>query len=394
MIRYITGGESHGKGLTAIIEGLPAGLFIDLSIINSYLTKRQSGYGRGSRMSIENDQISVLSGIRGGYTIGSPVTMYIENKEWVNWKDIMGVERNAEGKDVTMPRPGHADLAGGIKYNHYDLRNVLERASARETAIRTAVGAVAKLLLRELSIELYSYVISIGNVRIKDQILPMKTLGSSYLKRLGAIAEADSYRLNMPDKSAAVKAAKLIETTKKKGDTVGGVFEIRATNVPVGLGSYSQWDRRLDGRLASALMSIQAIKAVEIGDGIVNTDKRGSEVHDEIFYSKKKGYYRKTNRAGGIEGGVTNGEEVILRVYMKPISTLYKPLRSVDIITRMPVEATVERSDICAVPAASIVGETVAAIELANAVVEKSGGDSMKELKRNFNSYMSYASDY
>ncbi len=394
MIRYITGGESHGKGLIAVIEGLPAGLSIDLDLINSYLLKRQRGYGRGKRMSIERDRVEVLSGIRGGYTIGSPVTLYIENRDWTNWKDIMDPINSIDKKIVTMPRPGHADLAGGIKYNHHDLRNVLERASARETAIRTAVGGVAKLLLRELSIGLYSYVVSIGNVKIEDKILPLKTLGTVRLKKLSKAAESDENNMNMPDRAASERAIKLIEDTGKRGNTLGGVFEIRAVNVPAGLGSYSQWDRRLDGRLAAALMSIQAIKAVEIGDGFLNAGRFGSEAHDEIFYSAGKGFYRRTDRAGGMEGGVTNGEEIILRAYMKPISTLYRPLHSVDVVTKKPVMAAVERSDICAVPAASVVGEAVTAIELAGAVMEKFAGDTMNELKRNFNAYISYTAKY
>jgi len=394
MLRYFTSGESHGKGLIAIIEGLPAGLFIDQQVINSYLLKRRMGYGRGKRMSIEKDQVDILSGVRRGYTIGSPVTLYIENKDWENWKDIMDPFINSQEKFVTMPRPGHADLAGGIKYDHHDLRNVLERASARETAIRTAVGAIAILLLKNISIELYSYVVSIGNVHINSDILPPITLGDQYLKKLNKIIETDEYMLNMPDMKAAKQAAKIIELAKKKGDTLGGVFEIRITNVPAGLGSYSQWDRKLDGRLAWALMSIQAIKGVEIGDGVVNSGKYGSLVHDEIYFSRNKGFYRKTNRAGGIEGGVTNGEEIILRAYMKPISTLYNPLRSVDILTKKTVKATVERSDICAVPAASVVGETVSAIELANAVMEKFGGDTIKDLKNNYNAYITRVKKY
>ncbi len=394
MIRYFTGGESHGKGLIAIIEGLPADLFIDPNVINSYLSKRQTGYGRGKRMSIEKDQVDILSGVRGGYTIGSPVTLYVENKDWQNWKDIMDTRHSVPKRVVTMPRPGHADLAGGIKYNHHDLRNVLERSSARETAVRTAVGAIAKLLLMNLSIELYNYVVSIGNVIINPDVLPSITLGNNYLKKLNKIAASDEYMMNMPDTVASKRAVRLIEDSKKKGNTLGGAFEIRATNVPVGLGSYSQWDRKLDGRLAGALMSIQAIKGVEIGDGVANSGRYGSEVHDEIFFSAKKGFYRKTNRAGGIEGGVTNGEEVIIRAYMKPISTLYTPLHSVDVLSKAPVHATVERSDICAVPAASVVGEAVTAIELTNAIMEKFGGDTIMELKRNYNSYISYITKY
>ncbi len=394
MIRYFTGGESHGKGLIAVIDGLPADLFIDPQVINTYLSKRQMGYGRGNRMAIEKDRIDILSGVRGGYTIGSPVTLYIENKDWQNWKDIMNPMQSASKRVVTMPRPGHADLAGGIKYDHHDLRNVLERSSARETAVRTAVGAIAKLLLTNLSMELYNYVVSIGKVKIKPDVLPPLTLGNSYLKKLNRITASDEYMMNMPDTSASKRAVRLIEDSKKKGNTLGGVFEIRATNVPVGLGSYSQWDRKLDGRLAGALMSIQAIKGVEIGDGVANAGRYGSEVHDEIFYSAKKGFYRKTNRAGGIEGGVTNGDEIIIRVYMKPISTLYNPLHSVDVVSKSPVKATVERSDVCAVPAASVVGEAVTSIELANAVMEKFGGDTIGDLKNNYNFYISRIKKY
>ncbi|MGC8578695.1 MAG: chorismate synthase [bacterium] len=394
MLRYFTSGESHGKGLVAIIEGLPAGLFIDQKIIGSYLSRRQMGYGRGKRMSIEKDHVDFLSGVRAGYTIGSPVAIYIENKDWQNWQNIMDPFLEKPERIVTMPRPGHADLAGGIKYNHHDLRNVLERASARETAVRTAVGAIASLLLNTFDIRLYSYVIAIGNVKIDTNTLPLKTLGDAYLKRLNMITESDINMMNMPDLSASKKAVELIEKTKKRGDTLGGVFEVRATNIPVGLGSYSQWDRRLDARLACALMSIQAIKAVELGNGMENAGKYGSMVHDEIFYRREKGFYRKTNHAGGIEGGVTNGEELILRAYMKPISTLYKPLRSVNVITKKPVRATVERSDICAVPAASIVGEAVVAIELAKSMIEKFGGDTVEDMKANYKSYITRIKQY
>ncbi len=394
MIRYLTGGESHGKGLIAIIEGLPANLFIDLEKVNAALAKRQMGYGRGNRMTIERDRVEILSGVRGSYTIGSPVTLFVENRDWQNWKEIMDPVQNISRKSVTLPRPGHVDLAGGIKYGHYDLRNVLERASARETAVRTAVGAVAGLLLMNLSIELFSYVVSIGKVRINPALLPPQTIGSSSLKRLARIAATDQNLLNMPDVSASRRAAKAIENAKKNGNTLGGIFEIRACNVPVGLGSYSQWDRKLDGRLAGALMSIQAVKGVEIGNGMSNAERYGSEVHDEIFHSAKKGFYRKTNRAGGIEGGVSNGEEIILRAYMKPISTLYRPLHSVDVSSKSPGRAAVERSDICAVPAASVVGEAVTAIELANAVVEKFGGDTMDDLKHTYAAYRSRIENY
>lgn len=388
MLRYFTSGESHGKGLVAIIEGLPAGLFIDINLIKSYLFKRQMGYGRGKRMSIEKDSIDIVSGVRAGYTIGSPIAIYIENKDWQNWHDIMDPFTGRSDKVVTMPRPGHADLSGGIKYDHHDLRNVLERASARETAIRTAVGAIANLFLNAFNINLYSYVISIGNVKINSDTLPLRTLGDAYLKKLNEISDSDAYMMNIPDLSVSKKAVKLIEKVKNSGDTLGGVFEVRATNVPIGLGSYSQWDRRFDARLAGALMSIQAIKAVELGNGIENASRLGSMVHDEIFYKPKKGFYRKTNRAGGIEGGVSNGEEIIVRAYMKPISTLYKPLHSVDILTKRPVKATVERSDVCAVPAASIVGEAVVALELAKAIMEKFGGDTIEDMKANYKAYI------
>ncbi len=394
MIRYFTGGESHGKGLIAIIDGFPAGLFVDVNEINSKLSKRQSGYGRGKRMLIEGDRIILLSGVRGGYTLGSPISLYIENKDFINWQDIMDPDMASEKKLISLPRPGHADLSGGIKYNHHDLRNVLERASARETAIRTAVGSLSELLLQELNIELYSFVVSIGDIKIDQDILPQKSLGSKYLKKLNKIIASDQHMLWMPDTKASLDAVKKIEGAKKNGDTLGGVFEIRATNVPPGIGSYVQWDRKLDARIAMALMSVQAIKAVEVGDGFKNALKYGSDVHDEIFYKGNYGFFRKTDRAGGIEGGVTNGEELIVRAYMKPISTLYKPLKSVDVLTKEPGNAAVERSDICAVPAASVVGEAVIAIELANAIMEKFGGDSIIELKRNYKSYLSYMEKY
>ncbi len=394
MIRYMTGGESHGRGLTAIVEGLPAGLFIDVDTINLVLSERQAGYGRGKRMSIEKDRVDVLSGVRAGYTIGSPVSLYIENKDWDHWQEVMSPFHVSGARVVTMPRPGHADLAGGMKYDHHDLRNVLERASARETAVRTAVGALAGLLLRELHIGLYSFVVSVGTVAISPEVLPPRTLGDKYLGRLRRVAAADPHGMNIPDARRSARAVALIKSASKRGDTLGGVFEVRATNMPAGLGSYSQWDRRLDGRLARAMMSIQAIKAVEIGDGMINASLHGSEVHDEIFFSTGKGFYRKTNRAGGIEGGISNGEEIIVRAYMKPIATLYRPLHSVDIRTRRPVRATVERSDVCAVSAASVVGESVAAVELAGAVMEKFGGDTMKELVRNYRAYVASLKRY
>lgn len=342
MLRFLTAGESHGRCLAAILEGIPAGLKINAYEINTELQRRQEGHGRGKRMQIEQDSALILSGLRRGVTIGSPICLMIKNTD----------SRINELPDVVSPRPGHADLAGVLKYGFQDARPVLERASARETAARTAAGALCKLLLREFDINVSSRVVEVGGESDKD------------------------------------KMKKRIDAAVKKRDTVGGVFEVKAIGLPPGLGSYAHFDRRLDGRLSAALMSIPGVKSVEIGLGLGYADKFGSEAHDAIFYSQKKGFYRKANNAGGLEGGMTNGEPLILRCCMKPISTLLDPLPSVDLNTRKPKKAAVERSDTCAVLSAGVVGEAVSAIELAGALLEKFGGDSLSDIKDSYKNYL------
>jgi len=382
LLRYLTAGESHGPVLTAIIEGIPAGLSLTGEYINRQLARRQGGYGRGARMKIESDTVRLLSGVRGGLTLGSPITLQVENKDWDNWSEVMSPEPDGrvEERVVTRPRPGHADLAGAIKYRHRDIRNVLERSSARETAARVAVGSVARRLLEELGIEVVGQVVRIGSVEVEVKGLNMEQLA----------ARLAGSRLQCADPVAERQMIVEIDRARKAGDTLGGIFEINAYGIPAGLGSYVQWDRKLDGRLAAAVMSIQAIKGVEIGLGFAAAGQAGSLVQDEIFYRHGRGFYRNTNHAGGIEGGVTNGEVLVLRAAMKPIPTLYRPLQSVDIITKEPLEASVERSDVCAVPAACVIGEAVVAWELAKACLEKFGGDSLTELKENWNDYLFY----
>ena len=389
MLRYLTAGESHGPQLTAIIDGLPAGLPVAEEGINVDLVRRQGGYGRGGRMQIEKDQVEILSGVRWGKTIGSPVTLCVKNRDWENWQEKMSPhERHRDDSiRVTRSRPGHADLPGAMKYNHHDVRNILERSSARETAIRVAVGAVAKALLGQFGISVNGFVVEVGGIRAARPNAPLSSLVE--LARNSELYTFDA------EAEQAMKAH--IDQMKAAGDSVGGVVEVVATGIPVGLGSHAQWDRKLDARLAMALMSIQAIKGVEIGSGFDAARNPGSKVHDEIFYDASRlsqgeasGFYRLTNNAGGIEGGISNGEEIVVRAAMKPIPTLYKPLRSVDIITKEPFEATVERSDVCAVPAASVVAEAVVAIELASAFLEKFGGDSIDEIRRNLDGYYEY----
>lgn len=398
MIRYLTSGESHGKELAAILEGMPSGLEVTSAYINNELARRQSGYGRGGRMKIETDRAAINSGVRGGFTLGSPICLTVTNLDWENWKDVMSPDVNAEAgkKTVTRPRPGHADLTGGLKYVHRDLRNILERSSARETAARVAVGAVAKRFLEEFGIKVFSWVVEIGGVRLEGVNGRPETL----------FKKAEASPVRCPDDKASERMMRKIDSAKAEGDSLGGVFEVTATGVPPGLGSHVQWDRKLDGNLARALMSIQAIKGVEAGIGFAVGSLPGSKIHDEIFYKEAgkdndKGYwpqtprfYRKTNNAGGIEGGMSNGEPVVLRAAMKPIPTLYKPLRSIDIETKKPFKASVERSDVCAVPAAAVIGEAVAAFEIAKAFLEKFGGDSVKEIERNYRGYLGQLGEY
>ncbi len=389
VIRFLNAGESHGPALTAIIEGLPSNLKISSNYIDNELARRQKGYGRGGRMKIEKDKVKILSGVRFGYTLGSPITLMIENKDWENWTDIMSVEgKPIEKREITNPRPGHADLVGGIKYGFEDLRNVLERASARETTTRVAVGAVCKQLLEDIGIKIGSYVVSIGNLSVKDKIKDIP------LKKRAEIAENSEVRIPIPEEDEKFK--KLIDKAKKEGESLGGVFEVFATGVPIGLGSYTQWDRRLDGKIAQAMMSIQAMKGVEIGDGFSLSEKFGSQAHDEIFWNEEKGFYHKTNKAGGLEGGISNGEPIIVRVGMKPIPTLMrkKSLQSVNIKTKEPFDAAKERSDVTAVPAAAVVGEAMLAIVLADAVLEKFGNDNWIEIKKCIQEYKKYTKNY
>ncbi|MCL4456888.1 MAG: chorismate synthase [Nitrospirae bacterium] len=395
-LRFLTAGESHGKGLTGILEGIPAGLLLSSEDIDKELKKRQAGYGRGGRMKIESDHAEIISGVRWGKTIGSPISLLIENKDWKNWEQGMSSDSRHEGSidAVTRPRPGHADLAGALKYGHKDIRNILERSSARETAMRVAIGAVAKKFLSEFGINIGSYVIQIGSVKISNFKFEISNSEEIFI-----MTENSSVRC--PDEEASKKMMALIDTASKNGDTLGGIFEVVATGLPIGLGSHIQWDKRLDGQLAQAMMGIQAIKGVEIGTGFGMSERFGSEVMDEIFYEKAMGkrqetigFYRETNHAGGIEGGMTNGMPVIIRAAMKPIPTLRKPLRSVDIITKEPFEAAYERSDTCAVPAAAVIGEAMTALVIADALIEKFGGDSMEETKRNAAGYLEHLKNF
>ncbi len=388
-LRFLNAGESHGPALTAIIEGIPSNLKISSEYINNELARRQKGYGRGGRMKIEKDKVKILSGVRFGYTLGSPITLMVENKDWQNWTDIMSIEgQPVDKREITNPRPGHADLVGGIKYGFEDLRNVLERASARETTTRVAVGAVCKQLLEDIGIKIGSYVVSIGNLSVKDKIKDIP------LEERAKIAENSEVRIPIPEEDEKFK--QLIDEAKKEGESLGGTFEVFAIGVPMGLGSYTQWDRRLDGKIAQAMMSIQAMKAVEIGEGFSLSERFGSQAHDEIFWDEEKGFYHKTNRAGGLEGGMTNGEPIIVRVGMKPIPTLMrkKSLQSVNIKTKEPFDAAKERSDVTAVPAAAVVGEAMLAIVLADAVLEKFGNDNWIEIKKRIEEYKEYTKTY
>jgi chorismate synthase len=375
MLRFLDAGESHGKCLLGIIEGLPAGLSLSEENINLNLKRRQGGYGRGDRMKIEQDRVEVLSGLVEGKTIGSPLGLMIKNKDWENWQE-------KEYPPLTIPRPGHADFSGALKYGFKDVRKVLERASARQTAMRVAIGSAASSLLKEFNIEIYSYVLRIGQVKARRI-----TSFDSKIK-----TEINKSPVYCIDGIASIGMCREIDRAQEKGDTLGGVFEVVITGIPVGLGSYVQWDRRLDARLASALMSIPGVKAVEIGEGIEASEKKGSVIHDEIFTPEELEkdsfrYYRKTNRAGGIEGGITNGEKVVIRAYLKPIPTLINSLRSIDFVTKKETRAIYQRSDICVVPAASVVGEAAAGWEITAAFLEKFSGDSLAEIKENYKNY-------
>jgi chorismate synthase len=384
MLSFRTAGESHGQALIALIEGLPAHVPIDFEFIDYELKRRQGGYGRGGRMKIEKDQVRFLSGVRHGKTIGSPIAMMIENRDWPNWEEIMAAREvagdAATKRRLTRPRPGHTDLAGSLKYNHTDARNILERSSARETAARVALGALAKVFLRQFGIEILSHTTAIGRVRVPDDFTPT-------WEQLESMRNDDLVHCVLPD--LAQQMVREIEQAQKDGDTIGGTFEVIARGVPVGLGSHTGWDTRLDGRLAQAIMCVNAVKAVEIGQGVRIAYSRGSQAHDEIAYNnEERRFFHLSNRAGGIEGGITNGEEVRVIGYLKPIPTLKKALRSVDMASKEPFLAQHERSDTCTVPAAGVIGESMVALVLATAFMEKFGGDSIEETARNYTGYL------
>ena len=387
MLRYFTAGESHGETLVAFLSGVPAGLNIDQAFIDRELWRRQQGFGRGGRMKIERDSARIVAGVRQGKTIGSPIAILLENKDWKNWQESLpvGAGDPEKHKRVASPRPGHADLAGALKYNFAEARFVLERASARESTSRVAVGSIAKLFLRELGIDVLSHVIAVGKAALGNAEVPWEKLKELHAK--------DEVLLNCADPEAEARMKAEVDHALRTGDSVGGVFEVVAHGVPPGLGTYAQWDERLDGLLAQAVMSLQAVKAVEIGTGVGSAVSFGSTVHDEIGYSAEQsantftGFTRASNHAGGIEGGISNGNEILVRGYLKPISTLRRPLGSVDFATREPVKAAYERSDVCVVPAAGVAAEAMVALTLARCVLEKFGGDSMEETLRNFEGY-------
>ncbi|MGI5912800.1 MAG: chorismate synthase [Syntrophomonadaceae bacterium] len=385
MLRFMTSGESHGKGLVTIINGLPAGLKVDLQFINNELARRQKGYGRGRRMQIETDEVEIIAGVRNAETLGSPISLLIRNRDFKNWQDIMdsGECIGINKRIVTRPRPGHADLAGAMKYQHKDMRNILERASARETAARVAVGAFFKAFLMYFDIYIYSQVISIGSVNIPPTSVTQNNINEFY-------TQIEDSPVRCFNKTGELEMIKAIEKARSQGESLGGSFEVGAIAVPPGLGSHTSWEQKLDSQITAALVSIPAIKAVEIGDGIANAGKPGSQVHDEIAYQDEYGLFRSSNRAGGIEGGISNGETIWARAYMKPIPTLFKPLKSVNISNWKEERAQVERSDICAVPAAAVVGEAMMAFVLARSFRNKFAGDSMEQIDQAYKDYMAY----
>src|SRR5262252_3870187 len=390
MLRFCTAGESHGQALLAFVSGLPAGLAVDVELINRELHRRQLGYGRGGRQKIEKDRADIFAGVRHGRTIGAPVALRIENRDWANWQKILPVEATsapeAESRKLVAPRPGHADLAGSQKFNFHDARFVLERASARETAARVAAGAFAKQLLKQFGTDIASHTIQVGHARLER---------SATWHEIQAVSEDLESPLRCVDAQTQEKMKAEVDVALKAGDTVGGVFEVVAHNVPVGLGSHAQWDEKLDGRLAQALMSVQAVKAVEIGAGTTAAGSYGSEVQDEIFYDKSaKKFTRSSNRAGGLEGGITNGQDLLVRGFLKPISTLRKALGTADLVTKEPLQAAYERSDWCVVPAGGVAGEAMLALVLADAFLQKFGGDSLAETRRNFENYGRQIDEY
>ena len=405
MLRFSTAGESHGEALVALLSGLPAGLEVDQQFIDRDLWRRQQGYGRGGRQKIEQDRIHFLSGVRHGKTIGSPISLLLANRDWANWRQALPVEAGdpAQHKKVGSPRPGHADLAGALKFNFPEARYVLERASARESAARVAAGALAKLLLRELGLEIASHVIAVGGARLERQ---------ATWEQIRELQNKDEILLSCVDPEAEKRMRAEVDAVLRSGDSVGGVFEVVAHHVPPGLGTVANWDERLDTKLAAAVMSLQAVKAVEIGDGVAAAYLPGSQVHDEIGWdstavlpdaipaekpagqARYTGFVRSSNRAGGIEGGMSNGQDLVVRGYLKPISTLRRPLGSVDFATRQAVKASYERSDVCVVPAAGVAAEAMVALVLAGCVLDKFGGDSMAELQRNFRGYCEQLRNY
>jgi chorismate synthase len=390
-MRYLTAGESHGPQLTAIIEGVPAGLSITAEDINLDLARRQKGHGRGRRMQIEKDEVQITSGIRHGKALGSPIALVVENNDWKHWTKIMGIKPLEDGEEkdikrqISRPRPGHADLNGAIKYGHRDIRNVLERSSARETTVRVAVGAVAKKILSELGIKVAGHVVEIGSIKAEN-------IKYSSIEELQRITEESPVRCL--DREAAAEMMKAIDDAKSSGDSIGGVVEVVVEGMPAGVGSYVHYDRKLDSKIAGAIVSINAFKGVEFGIGFEAARKFGSEVHDEIIWSEENGYTRKTNRLGGFEGGMSTGMPIVVRGVMKPIPTLYKPLQSVDIESKEPFTASIERSDSCAVPAASVVAEAVVAWELANALVEQFGVDRMDAIREHVQEMREYAREF
>jgi len=390
MLRFVTAGESHGQALIAWVSGFPAGVPVDLEFIRRELHRRQLGYGRGARQKIEHDSAEALAGVRHGQTIGAPIALRIENRDWKNWENALPVEDVAGGEDaqrkLTAPRPGHADLAGALKFNFHDARYVLERASARETAARVACGALAKMFLAQFGVEVLSHTIAVGKVKLER--------AAKWEEIRGACADLES-PLRCVDTATQDKMKAEVDNVLRAGDSVGGTFEVVARGVPPGLGSHAQWDEKLDARLAGALMSVQAVKAVEIGSGIANAGSYGSEVQDEIGYdAARRRFTRASNRAGGLEGGITNGEDIVARGYLKPISTLRKPLGTVDLLTKQEIRAAYERSDVCVVPAAGVAGESMTAFVLAQAFLEKFGGDSLGETQRNFEGYQKQLGEF
>jgi chorismate synthase len=390
MLRFSTAGESHGESLVALISGLPAGVPVDQTFLDHELWRRQQGYGRGGRMRIERDTAHILSGVRHGKTIGSPIAMTLANKDWKNWEEILPVgEGDAEKhKAVASPRPGHADLAGALKYDFRDARYVLERASARESAARVACGALAKMLLRALGIEVASHVVRVGAAELSRE---------ASFAEIAALAEREEVLLACVDAESEARMKAEVDTALKTGDTIGGIFEVVVHGLPPGVGTHVNWDERLDGLLAQAVMSLQAVKAVELGRGVTAASSAGSKVHDAIAYGEGDGFTKFTrehNNAGGIEGGISNGEDVVVRGYLKPISTLRRPLASVAFDTREATKAAYERSDVCVVPAAGVAGEAMVALAVARLVIEKFGGDSLRELERNFKGYCDQIRSY